>query len=187
MVMLGALLAFLALVTFLLFVFFKFYPLEPEPSKDFSRYEGLASGIRAADGVLLYEGLPHQYFESIALEKELRDRPYVRLHRFPFYKERLTLSDGDGQKLTDLFCSPGTFRPRGEGMKACGGFHPDYCIEWHVDGEVYQVLVCLGCCEVKCYGPGGIDLYCDIKDMASFEKLLRPYRKNRPPFRPDGS
>src|SRR5262249_3316064 len=60
-------------------------------------------------------------------------------------------------------------------------FHPDYCAEWQDGKDVYQVLICFGCHEVKCYGPK-VDLYCDINSEAykEFEKVLKPYRKNRP-------
>src|SRR5262249_38836674 len=94
--------------------------------------------------------------------------------------ETLTLKEEDAKKLTELFCAADSFE-KYRGPKKCGGFHPDYCIEWQDGKDVYQVLVCFGCNEVKCYGPKS-DLHCDVKKeaMEQFAKILKTYRKNRP-------
>lgn len=66
-------------------------------------------------------------------------------------------------------------------LQACGGFHPDFCLEWQDGDATYQVLICFGCYEVKCYGPR-TELWCDIQESAydQFKKVLRKYRKSRP-------
>ena len=147
---------------------------------NFDNYKPLAEAIGKADRVVLYEGLPHQVFEAKLLETERKEKKTVEHHGFPFYSEPLELKGDDGQKLIALFTDPGSFSKLTE-WKRCGGFHPDYLVEYNVGDDVYRMLVCLGCCEVKVYGPKA-GLYCDIcgKSKEAFEKVLKPYRKNRP-------
>ncbi|MBL8824782.1 MAG: hypothetical protein JNJ77_19505 [Planctomycetia bacterium] len=170
-----------------------------EASIDFNNHALLAQRIKLAKEVKLYEGLPHQFFEQAHLASELKNKKTVTLHGFPFYADLLPLSVEDGIKLKELFCdgkslnSDGAYismggrasNPDGSvtiAAKACGGFHPDYCIEWRVEGEVYQALVCFSCSELRCFGPQHT-LQCDLDkcgDDSAFAKVLRKYRKNRP-------
>jgi hypothetical protein len=143
-------------------------------------HETLAASVQNAKEVILYEGLPHQISEKKLLDAEVRSKKTVRYHDFLFYQERLQLKEEDAKQLTTLFCSSASFRQH-EGGKKCGGFHPDFCIEWRAGGEVFQALICLGCHEMKAFGPSA-ELYCDISRSAydNFKGILRPYRQNRP-------
>jgi hypothetical protein len=122
-------------------------------------------------------------YESQALEAEKKTKTTVTLHGFPFYRETLELKAGDDQKLKDLLGNPGSFTAY-VGEKKCGGFHPDYAVEWAVGGQIYQSLICFGCGEVQVYGPKGDAIY-DTRDdeRKQLKALLEPYRKNRPPFK----
>jgi hypothetical protein len=146
---------------------------------DFENYPLLAEAIGRADKVVLYEGLPHQ-MERGLLERELREKKTIERHGFPFYTEPLALTAEDGKTLIAMFTDPGSFR-KWRAAKGCGGFHPDYLVEYHVGDEVYQMLVCFGCHDVNVYGPKGT-LYCEINSepYEAFVKVLKPYRKNRP-------
>jgi hypothetical protein len=139
--------------------------------------------LKQADRLVLYEGLPHQMYESQALEAEKKAKPTVTLHGFSFYRETLEVKAGDDQRLKTLMSDPGSFEAF-SGEKRCGGFHPDYAVEWSAGGQVYQALLCFGCWEVKIYGPKGEAIY-DIRGDArdQLKALLEPYRKNRPPFK----
>jgi hypothetical protein len=155
--------------------------------KELDSYHVIAAGVQRAKKVVLYEGLPHQCSEIEQLKAELKSKKTKEFHKFPFYQELLPLKEEDAKRLTALFCDSESFKPVREiwwlGVtKLCGKYHPDYCIEWQDGKDVYQVLVCFGCCEVRCYGRKA-DLYCDIQKEAyrEFEKILKPYRKNRPP------
>ncbi len=139
--------------------------------------------LKQADRLVLYEGLPHQMYESQALAAEKKSKPTVTLHGFPFYRETLDLKPGDGARLEALLSDRHTFAPY-SGEKKCGGFHPDYAVEWSAGGQTYHALICFGCFEAKVYGPkrGSIyDVGADVQKQ--FKDLLTPYRKNRPPFR----
>ncbi len=151
-----------------------------ETGANFDNYKSLAAGVGKADKVVLYEGLPHQSIEKELLNEELKTKKTVQHHGFPFYSEQMQLKEGDAKKLTDLFTDSDSFRPfRGE--KKCGGFHPDYCVEWQAGKEVYRCLVCFGCGEVKVFGPKA-ELYCDMthKSCEKFKEVLQSYRKHRP-------
>ena len=153
-----------------------------EPSRNFENLKPLVEGVKKAKIVTLYEGLPHQTWEAEQLKTEQASKKTVKLHGFPFYEELLALKDEDAKKLKDLFCAEDSFKAMApNSQKKCGGFHPDYCIEWKDDEVTYQVQVCFGCEEVRCYGPK-VDLYCDItrKAFEQFVVILKPYRKNRP-------
>lgn len=151
-----------------------------ETDMNFGNYTPLAAAVAKADQVTLYEGLPHPMFEKKLLDEELKNRKTVQHHGFPFYVEPLPLKERDAKELTKLFTDAKSFA-RFSGYKLCGGFHPDYCIEWHVGNEVYRCLVCFGCHEIKVFGSKS-ELYCDIANQAysRFKELLEPYRKNRP-------
>ncbi len=144
---------------------------EPEPVVD---------GVWPAERVVLYEGLPHPAWESELLEEQLRTKETQELHGHPFYKETLPLKLDDSKRLTDILGSAGTYK-RFSGEKKCGGFHPDFVVEWHVGEDRFRVLICFGCREVKLYGPQ-IESRYDLDQVASNElkKILHGYRKNRP-------
>jgi hypothetical protein len=141
---------------------------------------GTAS-ISQAGQITLYEGLPHQFNEPRALAAEKKAKPTVDLHGFAFYRETLDLKAGDAEALKALLASSRSLQAF-SGEKKCGGFHPDYAVEWSVDGELYRCLICLGCYEAKVHGPKGTTDY-DIEPgiLNRLKELLMPYRKNRPP------
>ncbi len=152
-----------------------------ETDTNFDNYKLLAvKNVAKANKVVLYEGLPHQFFEKNLLTEELKSKKTVRVQGFPFYTETLRLKDRDLKELTELFTDIKSFKPF-SGYKKCGGFHPDYCLEWSVGKEVYHCLICFGCYEVKIFAPKA-ELYCDIEKEAykKFKQILQPYRKQRP-------
>lgn len=139
--------------------------------------------IKQARHLVLYEGLPHQMYEPQTLAAEKQAKPTVTLHGFPFYRETLDLKPGDDERLKALLGDPRSFSAY-SGEKKCGGFHPDYAVEWSAGGHTYRVLICFGCFEAKIYGPKAGATY-DVGSelQRQFKDLLTPYRKNRPPVR----
>jgi len=182
----------------LLYAILNWSSSEEDQSIDFNNYSPLAAKISQANKVALFEGLPHHVFEYEILERELKRRDILKIRSYPFYQEKLLLSAEDASKLTRLFCDEKNFGPNRafvlmgyrtrnpagsvtKIVKACGGFHPDYCVEWDVQGNVYQMLICFGCEEIKCFGPSQ-QLYCDVGNagLKQFGEVLKKYRKNRP-------
>jgi hypothetical protein len=140
----------------------------------------LVTGIAASSESSLYEGLPHHFWEEQLLQSELKTKKTVRIHAFPFYAERIHPKKEDAKKLVAI-CATTTSFTRYTGMKACGGFHPDWAIQCKVRGDVYLVLICFGCKEARLYGPKLV-LYTDLHKMAlkKLSALLQQYQKNRP-------
>lgn len=142
--------------------------------------QAFADAVRRADHVALYEGLPHQLFEKSLLEEERRTRAVVEWNDYPLYPEPLALNAGDAERLTALLGDPVAYQPW-KGEKLCGGFHPDYAVEWHVGARRYRALVCLGCGEFTLSGGWGLSRYNMHRTTGeALADLLRGYRKNRP-------
>jgi hypothetical protein len=151
-----------------------------EADTRFEENKSLFAAIKAADQLILYEGLPHQADESEQLAREKRNKETVALHGFSFYRAPLEISAEDKEKLKAVLSNEGSFR-QWQGEKKCGGFHPDYCAEWRGGDAVYRFLICFGCSEVKVFGRDK-SLRCDIRGETRepLEELLKKYRKNRP-------
>lgn len=139
-----------------------------------------AAGITETSTAVLLEGLPHPAFESELLEKEKASKPVQQLHGYPFYEEALALRPEDAKRLAQVLSEGGSLKPF-EQEKKCGGFHPDYAVEWRTGADARRALICFGCDEVKLFGPG-VESRHDLSAGASkeLEEVLGGYRKNRP-------
>lgn len=159
---------------------------EPPPPTDtnFERLPLLLSDIQKGGDVLLYEGLPGEFWDPQLQEQELREKETTGLHGYWFYEELLPLKSADGGQLTTLFSAAGSFQ-RYRPQKPCGAFHPDYCVVWKGGEAVTEALISLECGEVKMFGPQG-ELHCDLspESAQALKPLLVPYRKNRPDTEP---
>jgi hypothetical protein len=136
--------------------------------------------VRRADKVVLYEGLPHQLLEKRLLAEERRTSAVEELNGWPFYQEPLSLPARDAERLYGFLGDPATYLPF-KGEKMCGGFHPDYAVEWHVGASRYRALLCFGCGEVMLFGPG-LESRHELDKAAgeALVELLKGYRKHRP-------
>ncbi|WP_435017920.1 hypothetical protein TA3x_005543 [Tundrisphaera sp. TA3] len=145
--------------------------------------------IRRADEIVVYEGLPHHAYEQELFEEERKVRPIVMLSDFPFYREPLAMKAEDVATLRDLIGARGTYAGISSNVeKTCGGFHPDFAVEWSVEGKVTRCLICFGCFEARFVDPEGARSFYDLKTervagkmRAKLMDLLKAYRKNRPP------
>jgi len=132
------------------------------------------------DSLIVWEGLPHPFFEPDNFKQELRKETFFVLHGYHFYRETLQTTRDDGRWLMKLLCRPTTLLGF-SGAKDCGGFHPDYGIEF-LRGDVrLQFLLCFGCGEAKVFGPGH-EVRHDLADPAhtALRTLLQPYGSSRP-------
>jgi hypothetical protein len=133
---------------------------------------------RPTESFVLYEGLPHPV-EGDLFDIERKTKPAIEIHDFLFYRQTLDPSASDVQALKALLSDASTFKPW-EGEKKCGGFHPDYAVNWSVDNKRHLYLICFGCNEIKVYGSttGRYDI-----GNWQLEDILARYSKNRPPHR----
>jgi hypothetical protein len=135
--------------------------------------------IAQASDVVVYEGLPHQSREAKLLAEELKTKETVELHGFPFYKQTLSISHEDQRLLATALSDTHGYRLNKKGtVKTCGGFHPDYAVNWTADGRDNCVLVCFGCCDLRVYGGEHEAIY-SIRN-SRLENALQSYRQNRP-------
>jgi hypothetical protein len=154
----------------------------PERKADtrFEDNKALFASFRDADKLTVYEGLPHQVWESKQLDKEKQAKPTVQLHGFPFYRETLEVKADDQKALRKLLGDEGSFK-QWMGEKKCGGFHPDYLVELRAGDTDYRFLICFGCQEVKVFEPEKSSRWDMTKETSKqLEGLLKKYQKNRP-------
>jgi len=142
--------------------------------------------VRQADRLTLYEGLPHPNYEKKAFQEELKSKQTMQLCGFMFYLEPLDLKDEDVKTLRGLLGNRSTYKPHQSG-KECGGFHPDYAVEWSTEGKVYRCLICFGCSEARFDGPQGESDFYNLRSEGQGRErrmkllgFLRAYQKNRP-------
>jgi hypothetical protein len=122
-------------------------------------------------------------WEADQLKKELATKKTVRIHDFPFYERPLALAADEVEPLRRLSAAGSSYQTYG-GPKACGGYHPDYCLAWKDGNVTYHLLICFGCHEMKLYGPKS-ELIVDIGEEAfkTFETALKKHRDQRPKAR----
>jgi hypothetical protein len=143
-------------------------------------HKKLAAALKESEDCLLYEGMPHQMYEANALQKEIAAKKTIIRDSFNFYQQPLAWKGGDEKLVEKLISDSASFSPF-QGEKKCGGFHPDYCLEWQTAAGAYSVLLCFGCGEVKVLGPNLAARWDLANDAAEkLQNALKPYRTNRP-------
>ncbi len=153
----------------------------PKPvSKDFAKLRPILDGLPKTGEIALYEGLPSEFWEPQVRESEMKQKKTIGLHGFLFYDERLAPQESDRQRLTKLLADARSFQ-RYRATKRCGGYHPDYCVEWKSGEAMTRALVCLECGEVQFFNQRN-ELHCDLTPEANerLSQWLTTYRKNRP-------
>jgi len=154
--------------------------LPPATDTSFDRLADILTGISSAGEVLFYEGLPSEFWEPELRARELKGKETIRLHGYAVYDEAQQLPAEDAEPLTAIFSARESFAPY-RGRKSCGGFQPEFCLEWRAGDASTQALISLECGEVKLYGPRG-ELYCDLASevVLKLKPRLIPYQRNSP-------
>jgi len=132
-----------------------------------------------AISVNVYEGLPHHMFERDLLTTESKRKDTEMIGSFGFYTPPIAVTNPE--VLKRILSSPDTIQMFA-GEKRCGGFHPDYVVQWSSeDGSRFFAQICFGCHEII-YSDGKNEYRYDF-ESEPFEKLkkeLAPYAKKRP-------
>lgn len=145
---------------------------------NFQENWALLRTLKGAYSVVLLEGLPHQTYEWKEHEYEMANKPVEVINDFPFYRDKIALKVNEVQKLTDYFDSALSFSPS-IGAKRCGGFHPDYCLQWiNLGGNKVNCFLCFGCEELQ-LRQGDWYFHCDMRTLP-LKAILYEYRQNRP-------
>lgn len=148
---------------------------------DMAAHQPFATGVKASSIVRLFEGLPHQSWESEILDTELDTKKTFKSHGHYFYQAEITPSEADSSLLAGVATSVATFE-EWAGKKLCGGYHPDWLVRWTAsDGQTHELHICFGCGEAKLYG-SGYQLYCDVAHTPYeiLKSTLSRYSSQRP-------
>jgi hypothetical protein len=139
--------------------------------------------IKGSVEVTIFEGLPHQRYESESLKAEEQHKSTIRISEFPFYSEERPFEHQSARRMMELLTWSANFQTV-KGAKACGGFHPDYALCLTVRESRYYVLFCFGCGDIRIILPEGEKEFALTRNSAQHMKaILEKYRKNRPPMR----
>ena len=136
-----------------------------------------------SEQVMIFEGLPHQAWESDLLQIEKQREDTTLIWEYQFYSPSIELDNTDGvknilgEKESILLFS---------GPKLCGGFHPDYCISWSTNKKRFYCLICYGCDELVFYD-GINDFKYEIKEneLEALKIILKKYAHKRPSKKQD--
>jgi len=130
---------------------------------------------------VVFEGLPHPMYERELVESERQTKPMTTLHGNYFYVPFQAAKDNETNELRDVLSNAEGFEPFA-GEKKCGGFHADYAVVWKENGQIFEVLICFGCGEVKRFGPQG-EVREDMKESTreTLKMILKMYNNVRPP------
>lgn len=141
-------------------------PYEPPIKTDttFANLPQILSAIPKSSDVRLYRGLPSEFWEPELRTKELGRARTIRLHGYPFYEPSEPIPRAEADRLTALLSSRATFR-RHNGRNQCGGYSPEFCIEWKAGEGGIRALICVECSEVKLFAFHH-ELYCGLTPEA---------------------
>jgi hypothetical protein len=144
------------------------------------QFTPISEGVSRASALVLYEGLPHPFWEAEKFKRELGTKKTVRFHDYPFYERPLHVAEEEIGSLRRLSAAADSYWSYG-GPKFCGAYHPDYCLAWKGDAATYDLLICFGCGEMKLYGAERM-LVVDVRrdTFRQFETTLKKYRNQRP-------
>jgi hypothetical protein len=137
----------------------------------------LVSAIGRADSLAVLEGLPNRW---TLIPPDCDSTAIASIANYWFFKDRTIVDVRKRQAIAKAMTAKDAFEPW-SGEKLCGGFHPDYCLQWHCGTEIHRALLCFGCHEVIYAGPKGSMRY-DIGDNAYDElrDLLATYKTHHP-------
>jgi hypothetical protein len=148
-------------------------------AESFNNFDDFSALVARSNSTTIYEGLPNNYWERELYDRELKTKQTVKIEGNDFYAGPISASSALVDELRSLAGSKSSFEPF-QGPKACGGFHPDWCLVWSDGSETYTVFLCFGCDEMVAYKDGERSIYCDIREESRFESLLNPLHVNRP-------
>ena len=142
----------------------------------------LIATLKDADAAVIFEGLPHQGWQRALVNDEIARKKTIRLFGYAFYEQPSELTRAQQKEFQEILASGPWFEALEKGVmqnKRCGGFHPDYQVEWKTKDAVVQIQFCLGCRDVRIYTEKE-KIFGDLKGNERLTKWLRGFRKLRP-------
>ncbi len=155
-----------------------YYTALPLRGEEFDRFVvGVDTALRAADWVMVFEGVPRHTETEVDGREHLGSR-IIRLKDAEFHAGPQRPDTIQVARLPDLLTgSLAVFR----GVKLCGGFHADYAVVWGAEGRRWVALFCLSCGEAAVFSPGG-SLLADLDgaEGRALRAWLSDFRRQRP-------
>ncbi len=151
----------------------------PAVNTDFARLPDILAGVQKSGKLLVYEGLPSQFWEPQLRNQELLQQETLDVHGYPVYDEPQTPSGADVDQLPALLGARDTYQAFSKSGSKCGGFTAEYCAEWTNGEQSTQILICLECGEAMLFSPQ-LELHCNLTPHAAarLKELLSPYHKH---------
>lgn len=120
-----------------------------ENAKFISSFAKFLDSVAAADSLIIYEGLPRA--TAVELAKLKQKNQTITLAGWEFYTSPLDPNQSIVEKLRSTLVDYAKFNGHYTGQvgKGCGGFHPDYCVQWTANNRICHALICLSCNELE--------------------------------------
>jgi len=153
-----------------------------EARLSFDTLPELLAQIGAAKDVRVFEGLPDPSMEPDLFEKELARTKTIEIDGHPFYAEPVPALPEKLTALWEAIASPALYVAYADpdSEKACGGFHPDWCVVADKGGESLHFHFCFGCHDLAVFVNGQLQVWCEFDDVAALKQSFQPMRTNRP-------
>lgn len=141
----------------------------------------LLAQIDAADDVQVFEGLPHEHMEPDLFQEELARSKTLEIDGHRFYADPVSIAPEKLEALRKALADASLYRayldPDSE--KACGGFHPDWCLVVDKGTESFHFHFCFGCHDLAAFANGELQVLCEFNDLEAVTEMFEPMRTNR--------
>jgi hypothetical protein len=145
---------------------------EKDPSTDMANLKPLSAGIEKAGALKVYIGVSRIPTAPLPPGAKVPEEKTVKVRGYKFHEKTYAAGEKESTQLKALVGNEKNFS-KWLGPKPCGGFHPNYCLEWKDGEKVYEVFLCYGCEEAKIFGPNA-DLYVNTarETLKAFSEVL---------------
>ena len=128
----------------------------------------------------LSEGLPHPAKETPLFSAEAQRKDTQQITGFFFYKPDQKLDPATTENLKKIIADSNNLTEWKE-HKTCGGFHPDWSLNWRRGWSKDRALICFSCEEII-YISGDYQLRYNLTPAATkqLKSLLNPFKAKRP-------
>ena len=148
------------------------------PDASFDNLDRMRESLQGIRELRIYQGLP-----SVIRGDWPACSPdsIVLIRGFQFHAGPAVLIGKRATEVVAILGDTSTFVRKGTGISRCGGFHPDFAVEWTVDKQRHRALLCFGCFDMKYAGPEATVL-CEISSEPGerLRALLEPFAPHAP-------
>ena len=135
--------------------------------------------LKASSEIVVYEGLPHPLREADTLAQEKQRPDIAVIGGFHFYTPGVKANAEQKKQIKNILGDGDRYYTRGGEPTDCGPFHPDYAVEWTVDGLMYYILVCFSCDEAWIMSGNEREEF-NMKGTSDVESIFSKFSAKRP-------